>query len=173
MSARGPVAPVEHERSIVTLGGGRLVMHCHHYNAFLQRTVEEGLGERAAALLTAAAMETARRVLGGLEDEAPSGSPRACIERAAALLGENGFGRVDAAGLGERGGAAIMERSHYALGWLAKCGRRASPGCFFAAGWLAGAVAVAGRLAPERVVGRETECLAAGAERCAFVVEVW
>jgi predicted hydrocarbon binding protein len=48
-----------------------------------------------------------------------------------------------------------------------------TPCCFFAAGWLGGAVAVAGGHAPERVSAREVACLAAGADRCAFVVEVW
>jgi hypothetical protein len=173
MNAPLSAPQIDIERSIVAIGGGRLVMHCHHYNCFLQRTIEDGLGERAAPLLTAAAMETARSVLGGIEADAPAGSPRASIERAAALLAENGLGRVDVGALGERGGVATMDRSHYAIAWLAKWGPRPTAGCFFVAGWLAGAVAVAGGLSPERVVGRETACLAAGADRCTFVVAVW
>lgn len=160
------------DRSILSLGGRRVVFHCHHYNVFLQRTIEDGLKDRAPALLTAAAMETARGVLGGLEAEQPAGSPAAILERAAALLADNGFGRADVEALGARGGVAVMASSHYAVGWLAKWGRRPAPGCFFAAGWLAGAVAVAGGYAPERVVGLETECLAAGGKRCSFLVEV-
>jgi hypothetical protein len=168
------VAPqADLERSIVTLGGRRLVFHCHHYNVFLQRTIEDGLKERAPDLLTRAAMEVARATLGELEARTPAGSPAAIVARAAEILGANGFGRADVAALGPWGGSATMERSHYAVGWLAKWGRRHSPGCFFPAGWLAGAVAVAGGHAPERVVARELGCLAAGAERCSFVVEVW
>lgn len=172
-----PPTHVDLERGVVTLGGRRLVMHCHHYNVFLQRTIEEGLKDRAPRLLTAAGMEAGRLLLSGLESDlapgAPAGSPGDVILRAAELLRAHGFGRLDVAGLGERGGAARMERSHYAIGWTSRWGTRATPCCFFVAGFLAGAVAVAGRLAPERVAGRELACLAAGAERCSFAVEVW
>ncbi|MFT3765197.1 MAG: hypothetical protein QM820_06730 [Minicystis sp.] len=166
-----PPTPVSDlDRSIVTLGGRRLVFHCHHYNVFLQRSIEDGLGERAPALLTNAAMEAARGALVGLD---PAGSPAAVIARAAAILADQGFGRADVTALGPWGGTAVMDRSHYAVGWLAKWGRRATPCCFFPAGWLAGAVAVAGGHTPERVAVREVSCLAAGAERCSFLVEVW
>ncbi|APR80005.1 Hypothetical protein A7982_05352 [Minicystis rosea] len=165
------VAPViDLDRSVVTLGGRRLAFHCHHYNVFLQRTIEDGLGARAPALLTQAAMETARGVLAGLE---PGASAAEVIARGAALLGDHGFGRVDVTGLGAWGGEAVMERSHYAVGWLSKWGRRPTPGCFFPAGFLAGVVAIAGGHTPERVAVKETACLAAGAERCSFLVEVW
>lgn len=168
-----PPTRADLERSLATLGGRRLVMHCHHYNVFLQRTIEEGLKDRAPQLLTAAGMEAGRLLLAGLEAEAPAGSPGEVILRAAELLRAHGFGRADVAGLGERGGAASMERSHYAIGWTSRWGTRRTPCCFFVAGFLAGAVAVAGRIAPERVTGRELACLAAGAERCSFAVEVW
>ena len=164
---------VDLERGIAKLGGRRLVFHCHHYNVSLQRTIEEGLKERAPGLLTGAAMEAARAVLGGVEASTPAGSPAAIIERAAGILAVEGFGRADVTALGPWGGSAVMDRSHYAVGWLAKWGARATPCCFFPAGWFAGAVAVAGGHAPERVAAREVSCLAAGAERCSFVVELW
>lgn len=167
------LAQADLDRSLLTLGGSRVVLHCHHYNVFLQRTIEDGLGERAPALLTQAAMESARATLSKLEVESAAGSPAAVVARAADILANHGFGLADVRLLGERGGAATIERAHYAVGWLAKFGRRATPCCFFSAGWLAGAVAVAGGLSPERVTGREIECLAAGAARCRFVVEVW
>ncbi len=161
------------DRSTLTLGGRRVVLHCHHYNVFLQRTIEDGLGAHAPALLTQAAMESARATLSKLEAEGPAGSPAAVIARGADVLAHHGFGLADVSALGERGGTATIERAHYAVGWLAKFGRRATPCCFFSAGWLAGAVVVAGGFSPERVVARETECLAAGAPRCSFLVEVW
>jgi predicted hydrocarbon binding protein len=164
---------VDLERGLVVLGGRRLVFHCHHYNVYLQRTLEEGLKERAAGLLVGAGMEAGRAMLGGLEEKSPSASPEATISRAVDLFRDHGFGVLDATGLGVRGGEASVERSHYAVGWLAKWGRRGTPCCFFPAGFVGAAVSVAGKLAPERIVARETECLAAGAERCRFIVEVW
>ncbi|MDI1482433.1 4-vinyl reductase [Polyangium sp. y55x31] len=159
------------ERGITTVGGRRLVFHCHHYNVFLQRTIEDALQERAPALLVAAGMEASRSMLQGLENDAKSAAD--ALELAADTFAAQGFGRLDVRGLGEGGGRATLDHSHYAVGWVSRWGKRPTPGCFFVAGFLSGAVAVAYRLAPERVTSRETECVAAGDERCSFRVEVW
>jgi hypothetical protein len=161
---------VDLDRSVVTLGGRRLVLHCHHYNVFLQRTIEDGLKERAPLLLTAAAVEASRSTLGALSAASPAA---AVIAEAARILSTNGFGHADVSELHQRGGRAILSPSHYALGWVSKWGMRTKPCCFFPAGWLGGAVVVAGGYAPERVSAREVACVATGAERCEFVVEVW
>jgi V4R domain len=168
------VAPVfDIERGTIELGGRRVVAHCNHYNVFLQRTIEEGLKERAPRLLSVAGMEAARKLLEGIEASAPANSPSESLERAVRIFAEHGFGAFDIKGLGERGGIATLLRSHYALGLRSRWGLRLTPGCFFPAGYLAGAIAVAGKFAPERVTAMETECYAAGAEHCSFVVEVW
>ena len=161
------------ERGITTLGGRRLVFHCHHYNVFLQRTIEDALQERAPGLLVAAGMEAGRSMLEGIEREARSAGPADALRRAADTFAAQGFGRLDVSLLGEGGGEAWLDHSHYAVGWLSRWGKRPTPGCFFVAGYLAGAVAVACGLAPERVTSREITCVAAGDERCAFRVEVW
>ncbi|MDI1447171.1 V4R domain-containing protein [Polyangium sp. 6x1] len=161
------------ERGITTLGGRRLVFHCHHYNVFLQRTIEDALQERAPRLLVAAGMEASRSMLQKLEAEAESASAADALRRAADMFAAQGFGRVDVGELGESGGRATLDHSHYAVGWVSRWGKRPSPGCFFVAGFLAGALAAAHRLSPERITSREVECVAAGDERCSFRVEVW
>lgn len=161
------------ERGIIDLGGRRVVAHCNHYNVFLQRTIEDGLKDRAPRLLVAAGMETARSMLGGLETRAPSGSARECLERAVRIFAEHGFGVFDISRMTEQGGTASILRSHYAIGWRARFGVRSTPGCYFPTGYLAGALAIAANLSPERVTATETACHAAGAEQCTFLVEVW
>jgi predicted hydrocarbon binding protein len=168
------VAPAfDIERGIIELGGRRVVAHCNHYNVYLQRTIEDGLKERAPRLLVAAGMEAARSMLSGLESQAPSGSARECLERAVRIFAEHGFGVFDINRMTEQGGTASILRSHYAIGWRSRWGVRSTPGCYFPAGYLAGAVAFAGKLAPERVTATETACHAAGADHCSFLVEVW
>jgi predicted hydrocarbon binding protein len=168
------VAPTfDINRGCIELGGRRVVAHCNHYNVFLQRTLEDGLKERAPRLLVAAGMEAARNMLGGLEIDAPSGSSRESLERAVRIFAEHGFGAIDISGMTERGGTAIMLRSHYAIGWRSRWGVRTTPGCYFPSGYLAGAIAIASKLAPERVTATETGCYASGADHCTFVVEVW
>jgi predicted hydrocarbon binding protein len=161
------------ERGIIGLGGRRIVLHCNHYNVFLQRTLEDGLQDRAPRLLVAAGMEAARNLLGGLEAQSPSASPRESLERAVRIFSEHGFGAFDISKMSDRGGTATIARSHYAIGWRSRWGLRTTPGCYFPTGYLAGAVAIASNLAPERVTATETACHAAGAEQCTFVVEVW
>ena len=161
------------ERGVLELGTRRIVAHCNHYNVFLQRTLEEGLKDRAPRLLTAAATESARRFLEGLERQTPSNSAREGIERAVRVFAEHGLGSFDISNLTEWGGTVTMPRSHYAIGWRARWGVRATPGCYFAAGYLTGAIVVATKLAPERVTTTETACHAAGDDQCSFLVEVW
>ena len=44
------------------------------------------------------------------------------------------------------GGRIISPSSHHVTGWLAKHGRRKTPGCHFARGWVAGVLAVISRI---------------------------
>lgn len=172
MSAHEP--RFDAERNVITLGGARLVFHCHHYNMIFQRSIEDGLGERAPARLFAASMESARRLLEGTEREAPSAGPEALLARASELFASLGFGRADVSRLTARGGTVALGPSHYAVGWSEKFGPRATPVCFFACGYFAAAVALAGGHAPERVTGREVSCSACdGGAACSVVVEVW
>lgn len=157
----------------LTLGGRRLVFHCNHYNIFLQRTIEDGLGEQAPALLVAAGTEASRLMLQGMESASPSASKAAFLARGAAVFADQGFGKLDLSAFTPMGGKARLSQSHYALGWLSRWDRRKTPGCFYPAGFLAAMVIVAGELAPERVRVREEQCLAMGDAHCQFSVEVW
>lgn len=160
------------ERNITTLGGRRIVFHCHHYNVFLQRTIDEALGKDAALVQRRAAMESARAILGDLfarGGEAPAGER---IKRAAEVFGSLGFGLADVSGLSERGGAVTLATSHYAIGWRAKFGAASAPVCHFASGFWAGAVAAAWGLPPERVLSVERACAAVAGESCELTLEV-
>ncbi|MBX3272162.1 MAG: hypothetical protein KF729_17990 [Sandaracinaceae bacterium] len=149
------------------LGGQPLVFHCHFYNCALQEAIEAGLGEDAGDVQRAAAQEAVRLSLAEL------GGPGAeVLGRASALFRQLGFGTLDLAGVGPRGGLAYSPSSHYAMGWVATRGTRPTPACAFVEGFVAAAVIVAHGLTPERVRVREAECFACGAERCAFRVEV-
>lgn len=168
---------VDLAQGALTLGGRRLVFHCNHYNVFLQRTLEDGLGADARSLLIAAGCEAGRRMLEGMEAQSPSPSPEALLSRAAESFALQGFGKLEISELTAMGGKAKLFSSHYALGWTSRWGNRKTPGCFFPAGYLSAMVIVAGRLAPERVTVREEACLSLGREQeathCLFSVEVW
>jgi predicted hydrocarbon binding protein len=160
------------ERNITTLGGRRIVFHCHHYNVFLQRTIDEALGAEAIEIQRRAAKESARMMLGDLfaKDGGAKFSDR--IERASKIFGALGFGLADVSGLSVSGGVVKLVTSHYAIGWQAKFGASESPVCHFAVGFWAGAVVEAAGLAPERVIGAERRCASVSGEGCELSVEV-
>ena len=158
------------DRNLLTLAERRLVFHCHHYNVFLQRSIEDALGEDALDVQVSAAAESAREMLQRLWS---SPSPfEARLTQAAAIFGQNGFGKAELSELHAGGGRVRLATSHYATGWQSRWGRSARPVCHFATGFWAGALAAATGLAPERVRAVEETCAAAGGETCCIRLEV-
>lgn len=156
-------------RSILSIGDRRIVFHCHHYNLVLQRTIDEGLGARAADVQRRAAMESSRAMLAqALEGVAPAER----LARAAQLFGALGFGHADVSALSGFGGRVRLSTSHYAVGYRAKFGAASRPVCHFAVGFWAAAVCVVQGHAPERVVGREPHCAACANGSCEIEIEV-
>jgi hypothetical protein len=151
------------------LGGSSLVFHCHHYNAQLQKTIEEGLGDAAHELLAVAGQEAARFQLQKIAGETRG---KDVLTTAAELFRRAGFGTLQAEALTAQGGHVICPSSHYALGWLAKFGERDRPSCQFVSGYVAASVIAAWGYVPERVRVVESACQAMGDAHCRFDVEV-
>lgn len=174
--AKGDEAQFDAAKNITTIAGNRIVFHCHHYNVFLQRTIDEALGEGAATVQRLAATEASRKLLGDLFRGEPAGEARERFERAAKLFGSLGFGLADIGGLTVFGGSVVLRTSHYAIGWRAKFGPASAAVCHFAVGYWAAAVAAAAGIAPERVIAVERGCAAVSpdgdAESCSIDVEV-
>lgn len=154
-------------------GDRRLVFHCHHYNVFLQRSIDEALGPDAAEVQRDAAAEASRGLLEGLYAKDGGQPVAARLERARAMFGSLGFGLAELSPH-EAGVGVKLKTSHYAVGWQAKFGRAGAPVCHFAVGYWRGAVAAAMGLSPERVGGTERRCAACGVERdgCELSIEV-
>jgi hypothetical protein len=161
------------DRNLLTLGERRLVFHCHHYNLFLQRTIEDGLGHASAqSIQIAAAMEATRAMLGTLFKEPAEATLAQKLQRANRLFGALGFGQANVDHLTVQGGRITLPTSHYAVGHKAKWGTARHPVCFFAVGFWMGVLSVAANLAPERLQGREIACSAASAAGCELEIEV-
>lgn len=146
------------------IGGKETIIHCHHYNARLQHTIEHVTEVDGAKIIRDSAetvfAEHVANVLRPDDDHATR------LRVAEALYAHLGFGRIDASRAAE--GIVTADQSHYVEGWRA--GFRGSPrkACTFTEGYLQGALAaVTGR----PVTVREHQCLNAGDERCAFTVE--
>ncbi|PCC71810.1 V4R domain-containing protein [Nannocystis exedens] len=146
------------------IAGHDVIIHCHHYNARLQRTIEGARGIDGKGIIVGAAetvfADQLARALRPDDDEARRWAVAELLYR------HLGFGRIDLSQVGA--GIVTADSSHFVEGWLAGLGESADNVCSFTEGYVQGAVyAVTG--AAVRV--REVECMARGAERCRFEVD--
>jgi hypothetical protein len=158
---------VDHCRCIV--GGEPMIVHCHHYNTFLQRTVQDAPYIDPDPILVGAAAEVAHAQLTrlftslGLSDV---GARAALAER---VYRWAGFGTLAVGSLSSRGGVVSTPSSHYAMGWSARFGQATSPVCHFASGWAAGALAAVYGRPNGHYATRELACAATGQSKtCSF-----
>lgn len=155
--------------STATLGGQPLVFHCHFYNCALQAAIEDGLGDAAADVQRSAAHGAVRSQLAALRSGDDS---TAVLALGARLFAQLGFGTLDLSAVTRKGGTVALAASHYAMGWVAIYGERATPACPFVEGFVGAVVGEAFGLPAERVRVRESACYACGAPGCSFAVEV-
>lgn len=143
------------------IAGKDVIIHCHHYNSRIQRTVEgasriDGKGilrESAEAVFH----EQVRAALRPDDDAAQR------LAVAAGLYAHLGYGTLDLAQVGE--GRARATASHFVEGWLAGFGRPDQPVCTFTEGYLQGALHAA---TGELFEVREQACMAKGDPACEF-----
>lgn len=146
------------------IAGKDVILHCHHYNSRLQRTIESAdLVDGKKLIVDAAETVFAEHVDLALRADDPPAARWALAEMLYARLG---FGRVDFARAAE--GVVTGASSHFVEGWLAGLGRPDRMVCSFTEGYIQGAIyAVTGEL----VYAREVECMAQGAPVCRFALE--
>lgn len=146
------------------IAGHDVIIHCHHYNARMQRTLEGARGIDGKGLIASTAesvfADQLSRAIVPEDDEATR------IALAELLYARLGFGRIDLGQLAA--GVVEASSSHFVEGWLAGLGQSERNVCTFTEGYLQGAVFVA---TGKRVTVRETECMARGAKCCRFAVE--
>ena len=145
------------------IAGHDVIIHCHHYNARLQRTIEGARGIDGKGILVAAAETVfADQLTRALRPEDEPATRWALAER---LYRHLGFGRIDLSRVAD--GAVSAASSHFVEGWLAGLGQSERNVCTFTEGFVQGAMhAITG----EAVRVHETACMARGAPECRFEV---
>lgn len=161
------------EQDLMFLAGQPAVYHCHHFNLFLDQTIDDALGaERSRALRMRAGREFAHLVITAVCDELHAQSPPARLQVAISLFKALGHGvlQFDA---DANGGTARGSHLHYGFAWHEKYGAqvtRRTPADGFAAGYAAAAVEVAFGLSLGSISGEEHTCIAMRAPACEFVL---
>ena len=127
----------------VVLSGQPVTMHCHHYNINLQKTLEDVLADEGVQLLfrsVESAIYNSFKLI--LDHYIQIKTLKSKLEMASVLYQNSGLGVIHFQGIGPGGGKIISNGSHHVTGWLAKHGRRKTPGCHFTRGWIAGVLEV-------------------------------
>jgi hypothetical protein len=118
-----------------------IAMHCHHYNINLQKTLEDTLGEKGVQLLYCSVEETNYYLFQNLFDQYKKiRTLKSKLEMASMLYQNCGLGIIHFQKVRPNSAHIVSTSSHHVTGWLAKHGRRQTPGCHFARGWIAGAL---------------------------------
>ena len=156
---------------LMTNAGAPAVYHCHHFNLFLDQTVDDALGpQEGAKLRFLAAREASHAFLRALCVRKGALTPVEKLSAAMEAFAAMGHGRLEITA-DANGGPADGEFLHYGYSWAQKYGqkvRRRHPADAFAAGYTAAAVEIAYGLERESVDATETQCVAMRAERCHF-----
>ncbi len=146
------------------IAGKDVIVHCHHYNARVQRTLEGASVIDGKAIVRAAAETVfAEQIAAALREGDDAATKRSVAERLYARLG---FGRIDLAELGE--GRARASASHFVEGWVAGFGTSDRRVCTFTEGYIQ---AAAWATRAELVHVHERECMARGDAACVFELD--
>lgn len=143
------------------IAGKDVIIHCHHYNSRVQRTVEDASTIDGKAILRSSAETVfAEQIRAALREGDDASTKRAVAERLYAHLG---YGRLDLSEVAV--GRVRASASHFVEGWQAGLGKAERAVCTFTEGYLQAAIWVTtGAL----VEVRERECMAKGDPACVF-----
>lgn len=156
----------------VVLSGQPIAIHCHHYNINLQQTLEETLGEEGIRLIYQSAEEAAYHSLKPMiKRYRRIKSVKSKLEIFAIMYQNCGLGIIHPQAIENGKGLVISSSSHHVTGWLAKHGRRDTPGCHFTCGWLAGALEAIYDKPLGTLSVQEIKCKMMREKECVFQVE--
>jgi hypothetical protein len=152
----------------LVVGGEPMVLHCHHYNCFLQRSIQDAEYIDSTPILVGAAAEVVFAQLTNLlARTADIAARKTTVE---ALYRACGLGLIDLSAVTDRGGEVHTRSTHYSIGWKEKFGPSRAPVAFFSTGFLAGALAAIYGLPLSGIEARQTACRSTGADEDVFVL---
>ncbi len=162
-------------RNAYIVSGEPMIFHCHHYNCFLQASIEEAKSMiDVYPILIHSAEEVVYAQLSSHFTENPSMS---IDDRKAATIDFYkfmGFGLLDLSSANESGGTINVSNEHYSTGWMHKYGARKDeelPVSFFSLGLTIGALEAIYNLELGTLNGEQSKCLTKGDDICEFIIK--
>lgn len=146
------------------VAGMDVVVHCHHYNSRIQRTIESAAAIDGTEIFVSTAEAVFARYLAPLLKDIDSSDRK--WNAVSALYAYLGFGIIDTSKAAENQVYGL--HSHFVEGWRAGFAAWHHPVCSMSRGFLQAAYAlITGR--PVYVV--ERACMLQGANQCEFIVD--
>lgn len=152
---------VDHRRLIA---GHEVVVHCHHYNARIQRTIENSTAIDGKHIFVSSAEAVFVELLRSVMQPADLNPERWQV--AGDLYAHLGYGQLDLTKVDQ--GSVTASESHFVEGWAAGFPSYGKPVCSLTQGYIQAAFhVILGKL----VQVQEVVCIAQGADRCEFSVD--
>ncbi len=146
--------------------------HCHHFNLFLDQTIEDAIGEEESYKLRyRAAHQAFYRLLDRVQKKLNLTSQTEKLTAFSQLFSEMGQGKLIFEA-DENGGLVKGENLHYSYSWTKKYGdlvRRRTPADPLAAGYIAAVLEHIYNLPFDSFDVKETKCLALRDPHCEFI----
>ena len=161
------VLDADHRRCLVE--GEPMIFHCHHYNTYLQQTIQDAEYVDSRPFLIGAANEVAFAQLTALFKSQGIDDINERKQWAEEIFRWAGFGRFSLAKCDEQGGEISTPHSHYSNAWLAKFGRSEAPVDFFSTGFISGALAAVYGVEQGAFSAEQVACVASGADSNRYV----
>ena len=154
---------------LMAFAGAPAVYHCHHFNLFLDQTIDDALGEKEGIEVRfEAARAAAHDLIAGLCTRARAQTPAERMKIAQDTFAAMGHGRLRIEA-NASGGHAHGEFLHYGFSWKEKYGdviRRRHPADAVAAGFACAATEIAYGLSKESMRSSESQCVAMREASC-------
>ena len=162
------------DRNAFVAQGEPLVFHCHHYNTFLQLSIEETKHYLDVyPILQDTAQEIAHAQFVNYFRVASALSVTERKQAVSQAFSERGFGIVHLDKLSPQGGTVDLPTEHYSTTWMLKYGLRSDYDCgaaLFASGFVAGVTEAIYDLPLGQLEARQVECPTKGHSQCTVVV---
>lgn len=153
------------DRQAYVLGSEPMIFHCHHYNCFLQQTIENTVNLiDPYPILVDSAHSVVYSQLRTLKDKYDLGS-KEVLDLGTTIFKRKGFGILNLEETSPEKGVVTAPSEHYGVGWKARYKTRNKdlPGVsFFARGFIEALIEVAYDLEKGSIESEQTHCIAKG-----------
>ena len=160
------------DRGFCLLAGEPLILHCNHYNTYLQRTILDPEYIDARPLLQSCASAAVFAQAKELFAKASANDLAQRLGVAENLFQFLGFGLLDFSAVTADGGLVSGPSSHYSYAWNNKFGQSDEPVAFFDAGFISGILGAAINAEADYFKAQQIACIAQGAPTNQFQVSV-